>query len=80
MSKRRSTSDERCSLNFPRGAGGLAPKGSLPAVADACRNASATGIRQALMVMALLCVWSALHYLLASRNLRKDLDTHYVAS
>jgi predicted MFS family arabinose efflux permease len=59
--------------------GGLAPKGSLPELADACRNASATGIRQALMVMALLCVWSALHYLLASRNLRKDLDTHYVA-
>ncbi len=59
--------------------GGVAPHGSAPALAESCRNASATGIRQALMVMALLCVWSALHYLLASRNLRKDLDTHYVA-
>ena len=29
------------------------------------------------MVMALLCVWSALHYLLAARTLRQDLDTHY---
>ena len=60
--------------------GGRAPPGSLPALADACRNAGATGVRQALMVMALLCVWSALHYVLASRNLRKDLDTHYVAT
>ncbi|MGC1459380.1 MAG: MFS transporter [Steroidobacteraceae bacterium] len=59
--------------------GGVAPHGSVPALAESCRNASATGIRQALMVMALLCVWSALHYVLASRNLRKDLDTHYVA-
>ncbi len=57
--------------------GGLAPHGALPALADACRSASATGIRQALMVMALLCVWSAVHYLLASRRLRQDLDTHY---
>ena len=59
--------------------GGRAPAGSLPALADACRNAGATGIRQALMVMALLCVWSALHYMLAARNLRRDLDTHYTA-
>ncbi len=57
--------------------GGRAAHGALPALADACRNASATGIRQALMVMALLCVWSALHYVLASRRLRQDLDTHY---
>jgi predicted MFS family arabinose efflux permease len=60
--------------------GGRAPVGSLPALADACRNAGATGIRQALMVMALLCVWSALHYVLAARTLRRDLDTHYTGS
>jgi predicted MFS family arabinose efflux permease len=60
--------------------GGRAPPGSLPALADACRSAGATGVRQALMVMALLCVWSAVHYVLASRTLRKDLDTHYVAT
>jgi predicted MFS family arabinose efflux permease len=57
--------------------GGRAPPGALPALADACRSAGATGVRQALMVMALLCVWSAVHYVLASRTLRKDLDTHY---
>jgi predicted MFS family arabinose efflux permease len=60
--------------------GGHAPHGSLPALADACHNAGAIGIRHALMVMALLCVWSAVHYVLASRTLRKDLDTHYVAA
>jgi hypothetical protein len=54
--------------------------GSLPALADACRSAGATGIRRALMVMALLCVWSALHYVLAARTLRRDLDTHYTES
>jgi hypothetical protein len=59
--------------------GGIAPHGSTQALADSCRMASATGIRQALIVMALLCVWSALHYVLASRNLRQDLDTHYSA-
>jgi predicted MFS family arabinose efflux permease len=58
--------------------GGRAPPGSLPALNDACRSAGASGIREALMVMALLCVWSAVHYLLASRTLRKDLDTHYL--
>jgi hypothetical protein len=57
--------------------GGRAPPGALPGLADACRSAGATGIREALIVMALLCAWSAVHYVLASRTLRKDLDTHY---
>jgi predicted MFS family arabinose efflux permease len=57
--------------------GGRAPPGSLATLADACRDASATGIRRALMIMALLCAWSAAHYVLAARTLRKDLDTHY---
>ena len=57
--------------------GGRAPPGSLPALADACRNASATGIRQALIIMAMLCLWSAVHFTLAARTLRRDLDTHY---
>ncbi len=59
--------------------GGRALPGSLPSLADACHHASATGVRQALMVMALLCAWSAVHYVLASRTLREDLDTHYAA-
>jgi predicted MFS family arabinose efflux permease len=57
--------------------GGRAPHGALPALAESCRSAGATGVRQALMVMALLCLWSAVHYLLAARTLRRDLDTHY---
>jgi hypothetical protein len=52
----------------------------LATLADACRDASATGIRQALMIMALLCLWSAVHYVLAARTLRRDLDTHYVGN
>lgn len=57
--------------------GGRAPHGSLPALADACRTAGATGVRQALMVLSLLCIWAAVHYVLAARHLRQDLDTHY---
>ena len=60
--------------------GGRAPPGSLPSLAEACRDASATGIRHALMIMALLCLWSAVHYVLAARTLRRDLDTHYAGS
>ncbi len=60
--------------------GGRAPPGALPVLADACRSAGATGVRQALMVMSLLCVWSAVHYVLASRTLRNDLDTHYTGA
>jgi hypothetical protein len=57
--------------------GGRAVAGAAPALDHACRTAAATGIRQALSLMALLCIWAAVHYLLASRALRRDLDTHY---
>ncbi|HTW38858.1 MAG TPA: MFS transporter [Steroidobacteraceae bacterium] len=57
--------------------GDLAPPGSPPALVSACAAASAAGIRHALMVMSLLGLWAALHYLLAARNLRRDLDTRY---
>ena len=60
--------------------GGKAAPGSLSTLAEACRTASATGIRHALMIMALLCLWSAVHYVLAARTLRHDLDTHYVGN
>jgi predicted MFS family arabinose efflux permease len=60
--------------------GGVAPHGSLPELAATCRSAAAIGIRHALMVMALLCAWSAVHYVLAARTLRRDLDTHYIAT
>jgi len=58
--------------------GGAAPAGSAPDLVAACRDASATGLRSALMVMTLLCLWAAVHYLIAARHLRADLDRRYV--
>jgi predicted MFS family arabinose efflux permease len=63
--------------------GAVCPKGRAAAsAADAlmqsCANASATGLRHALMVMSLACIWASLHYWLASRTLRRDLETFYV--
>lgn len=46
--------------------------------ASACQAASSTGIREAMAAMTLLLAWAALHYMLASRRLVIDLDTHYV--
>ncbi len=57
------------------GGAGLASGG--PVLAGACKVASATGVRHAVMAVALVCIWAALHFVLASRSLRKDLDTHY---
>lgn len=57
--------------------GGAPPAGAAADLADACRTASAAGIRHAIMAMSLLFAWASLHYLLASRHLRQDLDTHY---
>ncbi len=57
--------------------GGAAPAGAAHALAAACGNASAAGLRDALMVMSLLGVWAALHYALAARHLRRDLETRY---
>jgi len=50
-----------------------------PAMAGACAAASATGIKNAVITVALVCIWAAGHFLIASRSLRKDLDTHYEA-
>jgi hypothetical protein len=60
--------------------GGAAPAGSASRLEEACRLASATGIRQALIAVSILFVWAGLHYLLAARHLRRDLDTQYVAT
>jgi predicted MFS family arabinose efflux permease len=59
------------------------PKGRPAAgVADAlmqsCASASAVGLRHALMAMSLLFVWASIHYFLASRTLRLDLERLYV--
>ena len=58
----------------PRGA---APPGASAALAQACSNAAGLGIRQAIMAMSTLFAVAALFYVLASFNLRKDLDTVY---
>ena len=57
--------------------GGVAPLGSSAELANACAAASANGIRFAMAAVVLLLLWGSLHYLLAARTLRADLDTHY---
>ena len=57
--------------------GGVASAGAGKDAAAACLTASATGVRHAVMAAALLGVWGALHFLLAAKDVRKDLDTYY---
>ncbi len=57
--------------------GGVPPKGAAEALASACTNASALGIRHAIMSMSLLFVAAGFAYFMAAKNLRRDLDTHY---
>jgi predicted MFS family arabinose efflux permease len=57
---------------------GRPPTGTLDAFMQSCAGAQATGLRHALMVMSLSCVWAGVHYWLASRTLRRDLETLYV--
>jgi MFS family permease len=56
---------------------GAPAAGSAAALTHACLDASTTGLRQALMAMSLLLVWAALHYLLAARAFRRDLETQF---
>ncbi|HXR89753.1 MAG TPA: MFS transporter [Steroidobacteraceae bacterium] len=57
---------------------GLPRPGAAADIAAACRDASATGLRYALITTAFVAVWGALHYFLASREVRADLDKVYV--
>jgi hypothetical protein len=57
--------------------GGAAPPGSAAELVSSCAAASANGIRFAMAAVALLLLWGSLHYLLAARTLRADLDTRY---
>jgi len=57
--------------------GGAAPDGATPALIHACADASAAGVRHAIMAMSLFLLWAGLHYFLAARDLKRDLDTHY---
>jgi hypothetical protein len=57
---------------------GLPPPGAAADVVTACRDASAAGLRHALMTTALIAVWASIHYLLAAREVRADLEKVYV--
>jgi len=57
---------------------GLPPPGAAVSLVAACRDASATGLRYALMTTALVAVWAGVHYFLASRDVRADLEKVYV--
>ena len=57
--------------------GGAAPPGAGSFFVQACADASAAGVRHAIMAMSLLFLWAGVHYFLAARTLRRDLDTHY---
>ena len=53
--------------------GGRAPAGSAVGLDEACRAASTTGLRHALMSVLVFFVWASIHFLLAARTLRQDL-------
>jgi len=57
--------------------GGAARPGADPVLASACAAASAQGIRFAMAAVTVLLLAGSLHYLLAARTLRADLDTGY---
>jgi len=68
---------------FASGDYALCPRGRpsgvlLDAFARACSDARAVGLRRALIVISLTCVWAAIHYWLAARTIRQDLETLYV--
>jgi hypothetical protein len=51
----------------------------LNAFAQSCADAQAIGLRHALMLISLSCIWAAFHYWRAARTIRQDLETLYVA-
>ena len=53
--------------------GGAAPAASGAAAHQACRIASAAGLKVAMSVMSCLYVWGAVHFFLAARRVREDL-------
>lgn len=53
--------------------GGVAPKGAAQALDIACKGAASDGLRNALLTVQVFFLWAAVHFLLASRTLRKDL-------
>jgi len=57
--------------------GGVAPPNAGSFMVEACATASAAGVRHAIMAMSLVFLWAGIHYFLAARTLRNDLDTYY---
>jgi hypothetical protein len=53
--------------------GGVAPPGATPALAAQCADASALGTRQGILITLLFYFWAALHFLMASFGLDKQL-------
>ena len=41
---------------------------------EACRHAAATGLQWAFIITAFLYLWSAVHFALASRTIRRDME------
>ena len=58
--------------------GGAATPGASGALSEACSTASQAGIADAIALASLLFAWAAVHYWLAARTLRADLDRSYV--
>lgn len=53
--------------------GGKAAAGAGAELSGACKTAAAVGLKQALMLSALAFTWSAVHYWLGARTLRREL-------
>jgi MFS family permease len=53
--------------------GGVAPRGSAQSLVDACSNASAVGIKEAMSIIVCSAFIAAFCYFMASRTLRQDL-------
>jgi predicted MFS family arabinose efflux permease len=60
--------------------GGRAVAGATQELIQSCAQASAIGLRRALTTMSLTFVWASLHYFLAARTLREDLENRYEAN
>jgi len=55
--------------------GGRAPAGAQAAIDAACRAASTQGLRMAMLCGTVFFLWAAVHFLLASRTVKRDLYT-----
>lgn len=54
--------------------GGIAPQGSSASAMAACKAASFIGVKHGMYVAAAFYLWAGLHYFLAARSVRADLD------